>query len=244
MELPTKRIEPTEKNPKFSIFFGKPKSGKSTICAALEDALLVDMENGSTYLNAMKVDASSFAKLKELKDSLQAAYIKNSNQPVYTYGVFDTATAMEDIIMVLAVSMYKNTPMGKSFDGDDVRKLPNGAGYLYIREAFINVINGFKPFFKYMILLGHTKDKMINRQGKELSENALDLSGKLERIIASQADALGFVYRKKNQTIINFNGGEDCIVEARPDHLRGQEIVVAETDENNNFTFHWDRVFK
>ena len=114
---------------------------------------------------------------------------------------------------------------------------------MYIREAYKAVIDGLKPLFKYFILLGHTKDKIINKQGKELSENSLDLAGKLERIICADADALGYVYRNKNQTIINFNGGGDFIVEARPAHLRGKEIVIAESDENGKITTYWDKIF-
>ena len=134
--------------------------------------------------------------------------------------------------------------MGKNFPkGGNVTQLPNGAGWLYVREAYKDVINSLRPLFKYFILLGHTKDKLINKSGKELSENTIDLTGKLERIISAQADALGYVYRQKNQTIINFNGGGDSIVEARPLHLRGKEIIIAESDEENKLTFHWDRVF-
>jgi hypothetical protein len=40
-----------------------------------------------------------------------------------------------------------------------------------------------------------------------------------------------------------FNGGEDLIVEARQAHLRGQEIVVAESDEDNNITAFWDKIY-
>ena len=83
----------------------------------------------------------------------------------------------------------------------------------------------------------------INKNGKELTENVIDLTGKLGRIIPAQADALGYVYRKKNQTIINFKGGDDSIVEARPQHLRGKEIVIAESDEDNVITTYWDKIF-
>jgi hypothetical protein len=51
------------------------------------------------------------------------------------------------------------------------------------------------------------------------------------------------VYRKKNQTIINFNGGEDSVVEARPLHIRGKEIVIAESNDKGELTFHWDKIF-
>lgn len=40
-----------------------------------------------------------------------------------------------------------------------------------------------------------------------------------------------------------FNGGEDFICEARQEHLRGKEIVIAESDENNKVSVFWDRIF-
>ena len=241
--LPTEKIKSTELNPKILILFGKPKCGKTTIVAHLEDALLIDVENGSNYVTAAKVIAKDFGELLEIKAALDKKYTENENKCVYKYGIIDTATGLEEMVLTFAANLYRETPMGKTFKGDDVRKLPNGAGYLYLREAFIKVIEGFRPYFEYLILLGHTKDKSINKEGKELSENALDLAGKLERIISSKADALGYIYRKKNQTIINFNGGGDSIVEARSLHLRGKEIVIAESDENNVITTHWDQIF-
>lgn len=243
MELPTNKSKVLEENPKFLILFGKPKSGKSTIVAGLEDALIIDLENGTDYLECMSVKVNSLSDLSDLKKSLIEFKDKNGKF-AYTYGILDTATALEDMTLPLALQMYKNTPMGKTFTGTDVRNLPNGGGYLYIREAYKSVISALKPLFKYFIILGHTKDKIINKNGKELSENSLDLTGKLERIISADADALGYVYRNKNQTIINFNGGGDYIVEARPLHLRGKEIVIAESDENNNMKFFWNKIYK
>lgn len=243
MELPTNKSKILEENPKFLILFGKPKSGKSTIVTGLEDALIIDLENGTDYLECMSVKINSLSDLSDLKKSLIEFKDKNGKF-AYTYGILDTATTLEDMTLPLALQMYKNTPMGKTFTGTDVRTLPNGGGYLYIREAYKSVISALKPLFKYFIILGHTKDKIINKNGKELSENSLDLTGKLERIISADADALGYVYRNKNQTIINFNGGGDYIVEARPLHLRGKEIVIAESDDNNNMKFFWNKIYK
>lgn len=238
MQLPTSRNKPANENPKFLILFGKPKSGKTTLMAALDNNLIIDMEEGSNYVEAMAVKAKN---IDELRAVAQA--IKEAGCP-YKYITLDTVTALEDIILPVALQDYKNTPMGKSFTGVDVRTLPNGAGYLYIREAFQKIVNVFRGLADHVILIGHTKDRTINRDGKELSENLLDLSGKLERIVSSKADALGYVYRKKNQTIINFNGGDDLVVEARPAHLRGKEIVMAESDENGVITTYWDKIFK
>ena len=136
----------------------------------------------------------------------------------------------------------QETPQGKNYN-DDVRKLPNGAGWLFVREAFFKVIDMFKTLSPTLILICHVKDAMINKDGKELSEMSIDLSGKTARLVAADADAIGFLYRVKNQTVLNFNGGGDFIVEARQPHLRGQEIVVAQSDEDNRITTFWDRVF-
>jgi hypothetical protein len=242
MILPTERKLAMDENPKFTVLFGKPKSGKTTIASGLQNALIIDTEGGSDYVDCMSVQVRTIDDLKQLKEALIEAN-KAKGEHVYTYGVIDTATKLEDISLDLALALYKNTPMGKTFKENDIRGLPNGGGYLYIREAYKMIIDGFKPLFKYLILLGHTKDKTINKQGKELSENCLDLSGKLERIISADADALGYVYRQKNQTIINFNGGGDFIVEARPSHIRGKEIVIAESNAEGKLTMYWDKIF-
>lgn len=85
--------------------------------------------------------------------------------------------------------------------------------------------------------------RQINVEGQEMNEMTLDLTGKLGDILCGEADVIGYVYRKKNETIISFEGGENSVREARPVHLRGKKIVIAESNENNELTFHWDRIF-
>jgi len=242
MKLPTEKNKIVELNPKYLILFGKPKSGKTTIIQGLKDALHMDFEKGSSYVSTMKVNINN---IKDLKDLLGLLKNKQSETKgyVYTYGVLDTATALEDLTLGIALKDYKSTTIGKNFKGNDIRKLANGGGYLYLREAFKKVINLLSPYFKYLILLGHVKDVMINNNGKEMSEYRLDLTGKLERITSANADALGYLFRRKNQTLINFNGGGESIVEARPSHLRGKEIVIAESDEKGNMKYFWDKIF-
>lgn len=247
MNLPTSKNKPTTENPKLLILFGKPKSGKTTIMSQLDDNLIVDLEDGSNYVEALSVKANNIDELKEI-----AGAIKEAGCP-YKYITIDTITALEDMILPMALADYRATPMGKGFGLNtktgqyeyvNILTLPSGGGYLYTRNAFQKVINIFRGLTDYLILIGHTKDRTITRAGEELSENLLDLSGKLSSIISAKADGLGFVYRKKNQTIINFNGGDDLIVESRCAHLRGKEIVIAESDENNVITTYWDRIFK
>lgn len=101
----------------------------------------------------------------------------------------------------------------------------------------------FRALTDNFILITHVKDSTINKEGEEVSSLSIDLTGKLSDIICGEADAVGNVYRKKNETIISFEGGDNTIREARAPHLRGKKIVIAESDENGNMTFHWDRIF-
>lgn len=101
----------------------------------------------------------------------------------------------------------------------------------------------FKPFCETLILVAHVKDKQIKVNGEEMSEMAVDLAGKLGDIICGEADAIGYIYREGNKTIISFEGGDNTIKEARPLHLRGKKFVVAESDTSNNIKVNLSEIF-
>ena len=63
--LPTSKIPAETQDPRYLILFGLPKAGKTTILSTLENNLILDTENGSTYVDALKVKVNS---LKEIKD--------------------------------------------------------------------------------------------------------------------------------------------------------------------------------
>lgn len=244
MELPKTPSAPITRNPQFMIIFSKPKAGKTTALSMLENNLIIDLENGSDFVGGLKLKADSLKDLGEIKKALKEEADKGFK---YDYITIDTATALEDLSGPLAIKLYKNTPMGVNYGNkageDDVKKLPNGAGYLYLREAFLQIIEEFKPLAgKCLILLGHVSDKMVNKNGEEVSEMSLDLTGKLGRIVYSRADAIGFLYREDNKCILNFNGGGDAIIEARPEHLAGQTFVLTEKVEGK-LVSHWDKIF-
>ena len=49
VELPTLKVKATRVNPKKIILFSNPKTGKSTAVAALENNLMLDLEDGSEF---------------------------------------------------------------------------------------------------------------------------------------------------------------------------------------------------
>lgn len=242
LTLPTTKLPAKSVNPGFTIFFGKPKSGKTTIAAALENNLIIDLEGGSEFLDAMAVQARSIQDLAEVRTAIEAKN-KEINGFFYKYITIDNVSRLEDICLPYAATLYRQQPMGKNWTGDDVRTLPKGAGYLYLRKAVLKVIDMFKELCEKFILIGHTKDATIKNEGEEQSEYSLSLVGALSDIVCGLADAVGYVYRKKNETIISFEGGDNQVREARAAHIRGKKIVIAESDENNNVLVHWDRIF-
>lgn len=243
MELPITKNKPKINNPRFLIIFGKPKSGKTTIVAALYNNLLIDLEGGSEFLEALSVQARNITDIGEI-----AQAIRNKNKEVghnfYKHITIDNVTRLEEMSMQYAITLYKQTPMGKAYTGTDIRTLPNGSGYLYLRQAIRKVIDMFKDLCDEFILIGHTKETTINKEGEELSSMELDLVGKLSTIICGEADAVGYIYRKKNETHISFEGGDNTIREARAPHLRGKNIIIADSDDDGNITTHWDLIYK
>lgn len=242
MILPKEKVKAKTENPRFLILFGKPKMGKTTIVSSLENNLIIDTEGGSEFLDALAVQARTIEDLGQIASAIKQEMAANGGKPPYKYITIDSGTALEEIVKPYALKLYQKTPMGKKYD-DDILKLPNGAGYMYTREAFEKVKDMFQELCEGFILICHCKDTMINKEGKEMSEMSIDLTGRLGRIMMSRADAIGYVYRDKKQTKINFNGGGDFICEARAPHLRGKEVVVAESDSNNDVHVDWTKIF-
>jgi hypothetical protein len=218
------------------VIYSKPKTGKTTAFAGLDNNLILDLENGTEYVDALKVKIGS---LQELLDVGKA--IKEAGKP-YQFVTVDTVTALEEMIMPLAIKLYRQTPMGKNFDGDTVTTLPNGAGYLYIRQAFFQVLDFIDTLAPTIILSGHIKDKQVDDKGELVMSANIDLTGKIRSLICANADAIGYMYRKGNKTILSFKTNEEVTCGARPEHLRNEEIVVSEMADDV-LTISWDKIF-
>jgi hypothetical protein len=239
IQLPTQKIAPVRANPKRMVIYSKPKAGKTSALALLDNCLILDFENGSDYVEALKLKVDSLATLKAVGQEIVKA-----GKP-YKYIAVDTVTALEEMCLSYAKTLYMETPMGKNFNGDSVLKLPNGAGYLYLREAFFKILDYIEtlvPEDGSLILLGHLKDKMLETNGKEVSAVDLDLSGKIKSIVCAKADAIGLLSRKADKVTLNFKTSEEVTCGARPDHLKNQEITLTEMVDGK-LTGNWDKVF-
>ena len=242
--LPTQKVPATSTNPQYLVLYGLPKAGKTSAVAQLENNLIIDLEGGSKFIDALAVQARTINDLGEIAQAIRA---KNDElgHNFYKHITIDNATRLEDLGMSYACTLYRQTELGKNWKGNDVTTLARGAGYKYLRDAVKKVIDMFKDLCDEFILIGHVKDSITDKDGEEVNAKEIDLVGKLGKIICGMADAVGYVYRKDNETHISFkSGGDGTIMEARARHIAGKDVVIATGNEDGSITTYWDRVYK
>jgi|TARA_R110001599_G_scaffold2594_5_gene14079 Cdc6-like AAA superfamily ATPase len=224
MELPKTKVKASRKSPKNMIIYGAPKIGKTTVLSQLDNCLILDLEDGSDMVDALKVKANN---LKELQ-AIGAAIMKEGRP--YKYIAVDTISKLEEWCEGYAKQIYMRTPMGKNFEknnpGASVLSLPNGAGYLYLRMAYKEWIDKLNKLADHVILVGHLKDKMLEKKGKEVAVKDLDLTGKIKQITCTNSDAIGYIYREGTDTMISFDSLDDIAAGTRCAHLKGKAMPL------------------
>lgn len=243
LTLPTSKVPAVSTNPRYMVLYGLPKAGKTSCLAHLEGNLIVDLEGGSQFIDAMAVQARTINDLGEIAQAIRAKNTEVGHN-FYKRITIDNATRLEDICMSYACTLYRKTELGKNWKGDDVTTLPRGAGYKYLRDAVKKVIDMFKDLTDEFILVGHVKDSITDKDGQEVNAKEIDLVGKLGRIVCGMADAVGYVYRKDNETHISFkSGGDGTSMEARARHIAGKDIVIATGNDDGSITTYWDKIY-
>jgi AAA domain len=230
-ELPKQPKPPETTDPRVLILYGSPKVGKTTILSQLPGCLIIDLEDGTDYLTALKVKAHNMDELEAIAQALR----NPPNQ--YPYIAIDTVSAMEDWAEIRGTQRYKLNPTGKNFKGDSVLELPHGHGYLWLRLAFQELLGMFSGTTRRLILVCHLRDKFLDKGGQEVAVKDLELTGKIRNITAAKADTIGYLYRNlatnQGRLMVSFQTFEHVSCGSRCEHLKGQ-----------NFEFDWKKVYK
>ena len=241
--LPTKKTEVKSQDPKNLIIFGLPKCGKTTALSELPNNLIIDLENGTDFISGYVTKAESYVDLYNI-----AKELKNTEHN-FKFVTIDTVTALEEIALPLAKKLYQDTPLGANYMGDNVLKLPNGAGHAYLREAIQKIIGWFQSAVENVILVGHVKDKTITEGGTELVVKNLDLAGKTSNILSAKSDAICYLYRdsENGNLMANFGDMNSVLTGARMPHLAGKTILLAERQQQDNGNWqiktYWENIF-
>lgn len=236
LELPTTKNEVIVKSPRRLLIYSPPKTGKTTLASELKDCLLLDLEDGSDFVSALRIKATTYQEIHLICDK-----IKEEGRP-YKYIAIDTITGLEQMVLPLALKLYQRTPMGSTYTGS-VLGLANGAGYLYLRNAFDLMLEEIQSAADRLIIFAHIKDKLIGREGKEIAAKDIDLTGKLKQIVCANSDAIGYLYREGNKCQLTFETSEEILCGARPLHLRNKVMTISEQDAKGKTKVFWDQIY-
>jgi hypothetical protein len=238
IQLPTGKAPVIATSPLRTLIYSPPKAGKTTLIAGLEDCLLLDLEKGSGFVSSMRYQCSSTNEIYAFTQAVKASGKK------YKYLAVDTVTALESMCIALARTIYINTPQGKNFKGENVLHLPDGGGYIFLRNAMEMMLGYLQESCERLILLGHLKDKFLGaKAGVDVSAKDIDLTGKIKNIACANADAIGYLYRKGKDTMLSFKTTDEVLCGARPAHLKNKELVMATEQEDGSIKTYWEKVF-
>jgi len=225
MGLPSKVTKVESVDPNRMIVASFPKTGKTSIFSELTLGgkwLVMDLENGSSYIENLRIAINTPAELIEIGAEIEAAGFP------YEGIIIDSLTILEKLAKEVATEQYRNSLIGSTWAGNDIVDLPRGAGYGLLRKAFFEIIQFIETLSPKTVYLGHLKSAVIGDEDDGITALQVDLLGKTPKILASQVDAIGFMRRNEdNDTIIDFATSDAQYAGARPEHLQGKAMKVA-----------------
>lgn len=247
--LPTSPQKAKSVNSRTMVIYGKPKSGKTTAVSQLKNALIVDVEKGSAFIEGMIVsppdEVGPVSKFKWLTDLSKT--IKEAGKP-YDYVIIDTLSQLDTDAEWVGTWNYMNSIAGKNFNRDangamlkptdtnyeSVLSLAHGYGYRYTRDAVMDIYETLKDLGKVCtIFICHVSDKMIaEKNGEQVMIKDLALVGKTRDVIPRLVDSIANVWNEDGQMMISFVGNHEKIGGVRAKHLLGY-----------NGPLEWDKIF-
>ncbi len=222
MELPTTKSPPKRKSPRILTLFGQSKSGKTTMLSELDDCLIIDTEEGTDFLEAIKLKAHDLNSLNQIMVALKQ---RKTDEHKYKYIAIDTLDKViewhEDVI-------------SKEHKVKTIGDIPFGAGYGHLRARIMQFVYRMKTLTDHLILIGHLKKSLIGLDtGTEVTASSLDIQGRLKNILMADSDAIGMVYRDpKGKLMVSFESSGEVEAGSRCEHLISK-----------NFPFDWKEIF-
>lgn len=191
--------------------------------------------DGSPTLAAISFN-EVITQIMEYAKDFQKTYPGKKVPYLYKRICLDTLDKFEDMCEVSATVKYKNSIIGKSFDGKSILELPKGAGYFHLRNEVLDKIDQLSFMCETLVLLAHTKDKITDKGGVEVTSKDISLTGRLGAMVCAKADLITYLFREPNKPLMasleTFEGG---IMGAR-------EFPHLKDLYGKRFEFSWDKI--
>lgn len=237
--IPATAIPVSKVSPRRLLIYSVPKSGKTSTILKLPNLVHLDLEGGAKgFYEGRIVEINSYADL--------VSFFKEAAETNFhtQFLSVDTVSRLEIYAKDYAAFLYRKTPMGKNWNGKDITTLPNGAGYLYLRNAVLQLINKFQTLCDNLILIGHIKYTNLSTDSEEVIVKELSLTGKLKDMVMADSDAIAFMYpgKESNERYLSFVSDGSTVSGSRVDHLSNKRILISKKNESDLETY-WNVIY-
>lgn len=209
------------------MFYGEPKSGKTTTASRFPDSLLLAFEKGYSAIpgvRALPINSwSEFIKvLRQLKTPEAKGMYKNI--------IIDTADIAYGLCEKYIVNQH-----GAS-DIADQQKLPYGKGYQLVEKEFDERLRSIMQEDYGLVMISHAVDKTFkDESGEEYNQIVPTLDKRGNKIVTRMADIIGY-----SRAVENDNGDLETRL-----FMRGTPRFVAGSrfeDTPNSIVFNYDNL--
>ena len=241
--IPDGPVPASRQNPQMALFFGQPKVGKTHSVAALPDTLILELEpGGADHFAARKLDVPGMGTLLQVLADLTQR--RKAGRPAAKRLVIDTIDVVEEWCDPAALSEYKASTLGKTFEGTSIVELPQGAGYFRLREKMGEMLWAFTQAADEVILLAHVRDRVLTKVSGEVLAQDINLTGKIRNIVCSRSSAVGYMRRDfAGQLVLTFKTSDAVNCGSRCAHLRGRDFVIGKLVADGQPVFDWSSVY-
>ncbi len=172
------------------LFYGEPKSGKTTIASKFPKSLLLAFEKGYAALPGVK--AQPINKWSEFRTVLRQL-AKPELKEMYTTIIVDTADIAYDLCEKYICS---NAPRPGSRDEigvDSIGDIPFGAGYSMLAKEFDECLRSIVQMNYGLVLISHSTDKTFkDEKGSEYNQIVPTLGASPRKICSRMCDIIGY----------------------------------------------------
>lgn len=168
------------------LFYGEPKSGKTTIASKFPGALILAFEKGYlTIPGIMAKDINSWGDFKKVLIELNDPDVKNVFQTI----VIDTA----DIAYGYCEKYVCNQASDAKNSYDNIADIPFGKGYKMAQAEFDVCIRKILQMNYGLVLISHSQDKTFkDAQGQEFNQIVPTLDNRARLVCERTCDIIGY----------------------------------------------------
>ena len=170
------------------LFYGDPKTGKTTIASKFPKALLLAFEKGYAAIPGIIAQPiNSWSEFKKVLKQLKEEQAKELFETI----ILDTGDIAYDYDIKYVCDNAKRPDGG--YGVDSIGDIPYGKGYALAEKEFDECLRSIVQMDYGLVLISHAVDKVFtDEQGQEFNQIVPTLGNKPRNIVSRMCDIIGY----------------------------------------------------